>query len=132
MGVNPAVFLANYYLFTYEIEFITTILKEGKLDLAHEFLKIGRYIDDLINIDKKHFENSNTVTRILSVYTQKTLELKKTEAGDKVSFLDVTVYYDKRADKIQTCIYQKREDKKYEKIPMRKYPEHDSSISKIC
>ena len=68
MGINPAVYLANYYLFMYELRFVQQLLQMRSLpsctvtasrrSLASQLLRAScwtvRYIDDIWSIVPRH------------------------------------------------------------------------------
>ncbi len=48
MGTNCAVYLANFYLFTYEFDFINRLLKSSKCPVVlHRLSMVHRFVDDL-------------------------------------------------------------------------------------
>ena len=60
MGTNCAPLLANIFLYSYEAEFIQSLLSAGKKRLASQFNFTYRYIDDVLSIN-------NQTLRIISV-----------------------------------------------------------------
>ena len=50
MGIDPAPFWANLYLYSYEESFITNIIETDKVRARH-FHSCKRFIDDAININ---------------------------------------------------------------------------------
>ena len=57
MGTNCAPLLADIYLYSYEAEFIQSLLSAGKKRLASQFNFTYRYIDDVLSINNPDFEN---------------------------------------------------------------------------
>jgi hypothetical protein len=58
MGTNCAVYLANFYLFTYEFDFINCLLKTNKCPVVpHRLSMVHRFVDDLFVPDFPDFEN---------------------------------------------------------------------------
>ena len=55
MGEACAGALANFYLYSYELEFITKLVADGKHRLAMQFLYTKRYIDDIGSFNNKDF-----------------------------------------------------------------------------
>ena len=55
MGTNCAVYLANWYLFTYELKFVRKVIEAGRLDLLLAFKHSKRYIDDCFPINNPLF-----------------------------------------------------------------------------
>ena len=56
MGTNCAPLLADFFLYSYENEFLDKLVKEGKRKLARKFNLSYRYIDDLISFNNKRFK----------------------------------------------------------------------------
>ena len=57
MGTNCAPLLADIFLYSYEAEFIQSMLSTGKKRLASQFNFTYRYIDDVLSINNPDFEN---------------------------------------------------------------------------
>ena len=57
MGTNCAPLLADIFLYSYEAEFIQSLLSTGRKQLASRFNFIYRYIDDVLSINNPEFEN---------------------------------------------------------------------------
>ena len=57
MGTNCATLLADIFLYSYEAEFIQSLLSAGKKRLASQFNFTYRYIDDVLSINNPDFEN---------------------------------------------------------------------------
>ena len=57
MGTNCAPLLADTFLYSYEAEFIQSLLSAGKKRLASQFNFTYRYIDDVLSINNPDFEN---------------------------------------------------------------------------
>ena len=57
MGTNCAPLLADIFLYSYEAEFIQSLLSTGRKKLASQFNFTYRYIDDVLSINKPDFEN---------------------------------------------------------------------------
>ena len=57
MGTNCAPLLADLFLYSYEAEFIQTLIKSGKQHLAKSFHYTYRYIDDVLSINHPKFGN---------------------------------------------------------------------------
>ena len=57
MGTNCAPFLADIILYSYEAEFIQTLLSAGREQLASRFNFTYRYIDDVLYINNSEFKN---------------------------------------------------------------------------
>ena len=57
MGTNCASLLADIFLYSYEAEFIQSLLSTGRKRLASQFNFTYRYIDDVLSINSPDFEN---------------------------------------------------------------------------
>ena len=58
MGTNCAVYLANFYLFTYEFDFIKCLLNSNTCPVVlHSLSLVCRFVDDLFVPDFPDFEN---------------------------------------------------------------------------
>ena len=55
MGTNCAPLLANLFLYSYEAEFVQSLLQAGKKHLAQQFNFIYRYIDDVLSLKNTIF-----------------------------------------------------------------------------
>ena len=57
MGTNCAPLLADIFLYSYEADFIQSLLSTGKKHLASRFDLTYSYIDDVLSINNPEFEN---------------------------------------------------------------------------
>ena len=57
VGTNFAPLLADIFLYSYEAEFIQSLLSAGKKRLVSQFNFSYRYIDDVLSINNPDFEN---------------------------------------------------------------------------
>ena len=83
LGTNCAPLLADIFLYSYEAEFIQSLLSAGKKRLASQFNFTYRYIDDVLSINNPDFEN------YLGQMYPPELEIKDTtENNTSASYLD--------------------------------------------
>ena len=75
-GINCAPFLANIFLYSYEAEFIQSLLSAGKKRLASQFNFTIRYTDDVLSINNPDFE------KYLGQMYPHELEIKDTTEGN--------------------------------------------------
>jgi hypothetical protein len=123
MGTNCAVFLANLFLFTFELAYLTTLVKQGNTEAVLRFLRTVRYLDDLLSVDNPDFD-----TLKYSLYPQDMLELNCEQEGNNVHFLDTRIRFTtKKSNPYRQETYDKRSDPKFGSLPMSKYP-HASSF----
>ena len=96
MGTNCAPLLADLFLYSYEAEFIQTLIKSGKRHLAKS--------DDVLSINNPKFGNY-----IDDRYPAE-LEIKDTtDADHRASYLDLDISYG-RDKRLQVKLYDKRDD----------------------
>ena len=101
MGTNCAPLLANKFLYSYEAEFIQSLLSTGRKQVASRLNFTYRYIDDVLSINNLGFDND-----LGQMYTVK-LEIKDaTDSNTSASYLDLLISI-KRVDKRHTSIYDK-------------------------
>ena len=83
MGIDPAPFWANLYLYRYEDKFIKNLISVDKVR-ARKFLRAFRFIDDECNLnDSSEFSKSYA-----EIYPQE-LQLKCEHQGSHATFLDL-------------------------------------------
>ena len=104
MGTNCALLLADLFLYTYEAEFIQTLVKSKKKKLAQSFNLTFRYIDDVLSLSNTKFEDH------LHLIYPNELEIKNTTDTQKsASYLDLYIQIDKNGH-LNTKLYDKRDD----------------------
>ena len=104
MGTNCAPLLADLFLYSYEAEFIQTLIKSGKRHLAKSFCFTFRYIDDVLSI------NNPTFGDYINIIYPVELEIKDTtDADHHASYLDLLLKYD-NFHRLQVKLYDKRDD----------------------
>ena len=85
MGIDPAPFWANLFLYHYESKFVQSLISAGS-DRAFKYHGVNRFIDDLIAInDNNDFNNS-----FKNIYPPQ-LELKLEHSGLHATFLDLDI-----------------------------------------
>ena len=104
MGTNCAPLLADIFLYSYEAEFIQSLLSTGKKRLASWFNLPYRFIDDVLSINNPEFENY-----LGKIYAAE-LEIKDTtESITPASYLDLLLSIG-RDGELHTSSYDKRDD----------------------
>ena len=104
MGTNCAPLLADLFLYSYEAEFIQTLIKSGKRHLAKSFNFTYRYIDDVLSLNNSLFSDY-----ISDIYPAE-LEIKDTtDAQNHASYLDLLLTYE-HDHRLQVKLYDKRDD----------------------
>ena len=84
MDTSCAPLLADIFLYSYEAEFIQSLLSTGRKRLASQFNFTYSYIDDVLSINNPDFEN------YLGQMYPPELEIKDTtESNTSASYLDL-------------------------------------------
>lgn len=117
MGTNCAPPCANLYLYSYESDFIDTLVNDGHLTIARRFQNTFRLIDDALSVDNPHFEVALANGLYPSALTLNNTTLSPTHAhfvGMSFSFGRILIdLFDKRAEF---------------PFPVIRYPHLDSAI----
>lgn len=117
MGTDCAPLIADLFLFSFEFEFMKTLIR-ANLPKARTFNNTFRYIDDLLTLNNPQF------THNISHIYPKELELKKTTEGiDTCSYLDLSITIANH--KFRTDLYDKRDSFNFEIVS---FPHMDSNI----
>ncbi|KAK3100125.1 hypothetical protein FSP39_015107, partial [Pinctada imbricata] len=96
--------LADIFLYSYDAEFIQSLVSEGKRYLASDFNFTYRYIDDVLSLNNPKFADY-----LSSIYPSE-LEVKETtETNNSASYLDIMLSYDTDGH-MNTLLYDKRDD----------------------
>ena len=96
MGTNGSPLLADIFLYSYEAEFIQSLLSTKRKKLASQFNFTYRYIDDVLSINNPDFEN------YLGQMYPAELEIKDTtESNTSASYWD---------QQLRTSLYDKHDD----------------------
>ena len=116
MGTNFAPLLADLFLYSYEAEFVQSLLQAGKKHLAQQFN--FRYIDDVLSL-----KNTKFAEYLEFIYPCE-LEIKETtETAASSSYLDCYLYIDNI--KLTTRLNDKRDDFNF---PIVNFPFLSSNI----
>ena len=103
MGTSCAPLLADFFLYSYENEFLDKLVKEGKRKLARKFSLSYRYIDDLISFNNKRLKEF-----ISDIYPKELTIAETTESTSIASYLDLLFIRDK-SNNITTKLYDERD-----------------------
>ena len=116
MGTNCAPLFADLFLYSYEAEFVQSLLQAGKKHLAFNFTY--RYIDDVLSLKNTKF------AEYLEFICARELEIKETtETATSSSYLDCYLFIDN--GKLTTRLYDKRDDFNF---PIVNFPFLSSNI----
>ena len=118
MGTNCAPLLADLFLYSYEAEFVKSLLQAGKKHLAQQINFTYKYIDDVLSL-----KNTKFAEYLKFIYPCE-LEIKETtETAASSSYLDCYLYIDN--GKLTTRLYDKRDDFNF---PIVNFPFLSSNI----
>ena len=105
MGTNCAPLLADIFLYSYEAEFIQSLLSTGRKRLASQFNLSYRYFDDVLSINNPDFFEN-----YLGQTYPPGLEIKDTtESNTSVSYSDLLLSIG-RDGQLHTSLYDERDD----------------------
>ena len=76
MGTNCAPLVADLFLFCYERDFRMSLSDDKQADVIDAFNTTSRYLDDILNINNIHFDNTVSQTY------HSELKLNKANASD--------------------------------------------------
>jgi hypothetical protein len=92
MGTNCAVYLANFYLFSYEFDFLKLLLKYNTCPVVlHRLSLVRRFVDDLFVPDFPDLENFMYLDQYFfggSTYPKSSRKLNCTSKGFSCNFLN--------------------------------------------
>ena len=103
MGTNCAPLLADLFLYSYEAEFVQSLLQAGEKHLAQQFNFTYRYIDDVLSL-----KNTKFAEYLEFIYPRELKIKETTEAAASSSYLDCYLYIDN--GKLTTRLYDQRDD----------------------
>ena len=107
MGTNCAPLLAYIFLYSYEAEFIQSLLSTRKKKIASQFNFTYRYIDDVLSINNPDFEN------YLGQMYSSELEIKDTtESNTSASYLYLLLSIESDGQ-LRNSLYDKRDDSNF-------------------
>ena len=120
MGTNCAPLLADLFLCSYEAEFIEGLIRTGNKNLAKSFNFTFRYIDDVMSLNNKKFDD-----HVDRIYPPE-LEIKDTtDSSTSAAYLDLYLQHDKHGH-LTIKLYDKRDDFDF---PIVNFPFLDSNIT---
>ena len=89
MGTNCAPLLADFFLYSYENEFLDNMIRSGHRTLARSFNLCYRYIDDLIVFNNKKF-----LDYLKEIYPSQLTVEKANKSDHLADYLDLTFIID--------------------------------------
>ncbi len=134
MGTNCVVYWANFYLFSYEFDFLKRLLKNNTCPVVlHRLSLVRRFVDDLFVPDVPVFENFMYLDQDSfggSIHPKTSCELNCTSRGFSCNFLDLAV--NQCPQGISCDIFDKCSQPEYAGIEMIHMPHVHSNISIGC
>ena len=136
IGTNCAVWLANWYLFTYELDFVERLIRMKRTKTLEYFNVTARYIDDVLSGGNPLFqeyavlENKQINGENVGIYPKFLTLNRESGPAHAVHFLDVSLFYSKRSKRFETTIYSKTADPKFAKLRFIKYAHMTSKLTK--
>jgi hypothetical protein len=122
MGTNCAVFLANFFLFTFELEFAITSIASGQSAILLHFAHTVRYVDDILSI------NNPFMDQLRDTIYPSYLTLNREHSGSSVPFLDFLLYSCRSSrTPLRSRLFDKRTLPKLRNLPLTHYP-HSTSF----
>ena len=107
MGTHCAPFVADLFLFCYEIDFMLSLSNNNQTDIIEAFNSISRYLDDLLNIDNPYYEQM-----VGQIYPTE-LQLNNANSSDtEAPFLDLILCITNGI--VSSKIYEKGDDFNFE------------------
>ena len=101
MGTNCPPFLADMFIYSYEAEFIQSLLSVGKKRLASQFNFTYRYTDDILSINNPDYANHMYPPELEIKYT--------TESNTSASYFILLLSIG-RDGQLCNSLYDKRDD----------------------
>ena len=134
MGIQPAVFFANFYMFYYELAFARRLVAAKRFDIIAHFRFTARFVDDIISLMNKLLDSylylHQRTGNIPGIYPD-CIEITLEQVSYLIlNYLDITIY--KHNGVWYTKIYDKRHHHPLNKIKHITYPHIESFISRSC
>ena len=104
MGTNCAPLLADLFLYSYENEFLDSMIKGGHRRLARSFNLCYRHTDDLIVFNNKKF-----LDYLKEIYPSELTVEKANKSDHLADYLDLTFIIE-RGGKLSARLYDKHND----------------------
>ena len=123
MGTNCAPLLADIFLYSYEAEFIQSLLSTGCKRLTSQFNFTNRYIDDVFSINNPYFDHY-----LGQMYPPEPEIKDATESNTSASYLELLLPIG-RDVQLYISLYDKRDD--FKKFLITNFPFLSSNIPSL-
>jgi hypothetical protein len=135
MGTNSAPMIANIVCFMQEFRYMRMLASnvehvgDPQWVLLRQLSLNTRFIDDLLNLCVP-----GNVMRgiVLEIYSSSGLIITSEGAGNRVDYLDMTIWHSKRCNKMMSKVYDKRIALQAKGLQCNKFPHKDSCLSRQC
>ena len=104
MGTNCAPLLADLFLYSYESEFLDSLVRSGHRRLARSFNLCYRYMDDLVVFSNKKF-----IDYLKEIYPSELNVEKANRLDDQANYLDLT-FITGNNNRLYAKLFDKRDD----------------------
>ena len=135
MGIQPAVFFANFFMFHYELDFARRAVAARRIDIIHHFRFTARFVDDIIALNNKmltqYLYTNMSAGGIHGIYPTCIRVTLEQYSFVSLNYLDITIFRDARGV-WHTKIYNKRHHAPLNKIKHITFPHIESYISRSC
>ena len=111
MGTNCAPLIADLFLYSYEMDFMSNFQKSKRFDLIDKFNDTYRYLDDIFTIDNPAFAE-----HISDIYPRGLQLNKANTSHTETSFLDFNIKVIGTCSSNHTSVYDKRDDFDFPKV----------------
>ena len=135
MGIQPAVFFANFFMFYYELDFARRVVAARRIDVIHHFRFTARFVDDIVALNNKMLTQYLYVNMsaggIRGIYPTCIRVTLEQYSFISLNYLDITIFRDP-CGVWHTKIYNKRHHAPLNKIKHITFPHIESYISRSC
>ena len=134
IGIHPATFFANFFMFHYELDFARRVLTAARYDITAAFSMTQRYIDDIVALNNrfihKLLSEDDVMDGIHGIYPRCLNITSEQRSSIRLRALDTEVY---RLNGVwATKIYDKRLHPPLNKVQHILFPDIDSFISRTA
>ena len=137
MGIAPAVFCANFYCYTYELDFFHQLITPGNTQytLLSEFRLYSRYVDDILSllnnvIEDYLYQSKTDDNGIHGIFPDELIINIENDSYSSIPYMDQLIYHDRNQPTLlQHTIYDKGEHAPLNTIKRVQYPHPSSFLS---
>ena len=134
MGVPPAVWFAQIFMFDNEYTFMYQLLKFKRYDIVREFRFTSRYVDDILALANEYIKHllsqATKYQNLRGIYPDYLNLTTEQESSEEIHHLDLTIY--RHGESFQTKVYDKKLHPPLDQIKHICYPHYESFISRAA